>query len=43
MDLNTFYNQINMCLSAATRLWEDRLPDYKFIKRNYDFEEYFFR
>ena len=30
-----------MCLNAVTRLREDLLPDYQFIKRHYEFEEYF--
>ena len=30
-----------MCLNAVTRLREDLLPGYQYIKRNSQFEEYF--
>ena len=39
--LNNFYNHINMCLNAVTRLREDLLPDYQYIKIHSEFEEYF--
>ena len=42
MDLKNFFNHIKMCLNAVTRLREDLLPDYQSIKRNSQFEEYFF-
>ena len=41
MDLNNFFNHINMCLNAVTRLREDLLPDYQSIKTHSEFEEYF--
>ena len=28
MDFNNFYNHINMCLNAVTRIQEDLLPAY---------------
>ena len=31
--LNNFYNHINMCINAVTRLQEDLLPDCQSIKR----------
>ena len=41
MDLKNFYNHINMCLNAVTRLREDLFSVYQSIKRQYDFAEYF--
>ena len=41
LDLNNFYNHINMCLNALTRIQEDLLPDYQSIKRRSELEEYF--
>ena len=41
MDIKIFYNHINMCLNAVTRLREDLLPDDQSIKRDSEFEEYF--
>ena len=41
LDLRKFYNHINMCLNAMTRLQEDLVPAYQFIKMHSDFEEYF--
>ena len=41
MDLNNFYNHINMCINAVNRLLEELLPDYRSIKRHSEFEEYF--
>ena len=38
MDIKNFLNHINMCLNAVTRLREDLLPDYQFIKRHSEFE-----
>ena len=38
LDLNNLYNHINMCLNADTRLLEDLLPAYKYIKRRSDFK-----
>ena len=40
LDLNNFYNHINICLNAVTRLREDLLPGYHSIKRKSDFAEY---
>ena len=34
IDLNNFYNHINMCLNAVTRLLEDLLTAYQSIKRH---------
>ena len=34
MDLKNFFNHVMMSLNAVTRLREDLLPDYHFIKRN---------
>ena len=42
IDLKNFYNHINMCRNAVTRLLEDLLPVYQSIKRHSEFEEYFF-
>ena len=39
MDLNNFYNHINMCLNEVTRLLEDLLPVHDSIKRHSEFEE----
>ena len=41
LELKNFYKNINMCLNAVTRLWEDLLTTYQYIKRRSDFEEYF--
>ena len=41
LELNNFYNHINMCLNEVTRLLEDLLPSYKSIKIHSEFEEYF--
>ena len=41
MDLKNFYNHINVCLDTVTRLREDLLLAYHFIKRHSEFEEYF--
>ena len=41
MDLNNFYNHINMGINAVTRLREYLLPAYHSIKIHSDFEEYF--
>ena len=41
MDLKNFYNHINMCLNAVTRIREELLPAYQSIKSHSDFEEYF--
>ena len=41
MNLKNFYNQIDMCLNAVTRLQEDLLPDYHSTKGRSEFEEYF--
>ena len=38
MDLNNFYNHINMCLNAVNILREDFLPAYQCIKRHYELE-----
>ena len=38
LDLKNFYNHINMCLNAVTRLWEELIPDYHSIKIHSDFE-----
>ena len=38
MDIKNFYNNINMCLNAVTRLREDLLPTYYSIKRYSEFE-----
>ena len=39
--LNNFYNHINMCLNALTRLREDLINSYQSNKRHSEFEEYF--
>ena len=39
--LKNFYRHIRMCLNAVTRLREDLLPSYQFIKRHSEFEGYF--
>ena len=39
LDLKNFYNHLNMCINAVTRLQEDLLPGYCSIKRNYEFAE----
>ena len=41
LDLNNFYNHINICINVVTRLQEDLIPSYQSIKRYSDFEEYF--
>ena len=41
MDIKNFYNNINMCLNVVTRIIEDLLTAYQFVKRHSDFEEYF--
>ena len=41
MDLKKFFNHINMSLNAVTRIREDLLPDYQYIKKHSEFEEYF--
>ena len=41
LDLKNFYNHINTCLNAATRIREDILPCYQPIKRHSEFTEYF--
>ena len=38
LDLNNFFNHINMCLNAVNRLREDLIPDYQYIKRHSEFE-----
>ena len=42
MYLKNFFNQIKICLNEVTRLREDLLPAYHFIKKPSEFEEYFF-
>ena len=37
LDIKNFYNHINTCLNAVTRLREYLLPGYQSIKRNSDF------
>ena len=37
MYLKNFFNHINMSLNAVTRLREDLLPDYQYIKRISEF------
>ena len=37
--LNNFYNHINICLNAVTRLREDLLPGYHSIRRHSEFVE----
>ena len=39
LDLKNFYNHANMCLNEVTRLQEDLLSDYQFIRINFEFEE----
>ena len=41
LDINNFFYPIKMCFNSVTRLREDFLPDYRSIKRNSEFEEYF--
>ena len=41
MDLNNFYNHINFCINAVTRIQEDLLPGYQFMERHSEFAEYF--
>ena len=41
LDLNNFYKKIKMCLNAVTRLREDLLTTYQYIKRHSEFDEYF--
>ena len=41
LDIRNFYNYIKMCLNAVTRLREDLLPHYKYVKRHSEFAEYF--
>ena len=38
LDINNFYNHINMCLDVVNRLQEDLLPAYHPIKIHSDFE-----
>ena len=38
LDLNNFYNHINMCLNTVTRFWEDLLSIYLFIKVHSEFD-----
>ena len=40
LEIKDFYNHINMCLNAETRLQEDLLSTYHSIKRHSEFEEY---
>ena len=40
LDLNNFYNQINMCLFAMNILLDDLLTDYQYVKIHSEFEEY---
>ena len=42
LDLENCFNHIKTSLNAVTRLREDLLPDYQFIKRYSEFKEYFF-
>ena len=39
MYLKCFYNHIEMCLNAGTRLWEYLLNAYEYIKLHSNFEE----
>ena len=41
LDLNNFYNPIDMCLNEVTRLREDLLHIYHSINRHSDFVSYF--
>ena len=41
MYLKKFYNHIKMCINAVTRIREDLLLAYHFIKIYSDFAEYF--
>ena len=41
LELKNFYNHINMCLNAMTRLQEDLLTAYQSINRRSEFQEYF--
>ena len=41
LELNNFYNHINMCINNVTRLQEDLPPAYHSIKIHSEFEEYF--
>ena len=38
LDLNNFYNHINLYINAVTIIREDLLPDYQSIKRHSEFE-----
>ena len=38
LDLNNFYNHIKMSLNEMTRLQEDLIPNYQYIKRHSEFE-----
>ena len=38
LDLNNFYNQINMCLFAINILLDDLLTDYQYVKIHSEFE-----
>ena len=38
LDLKNFYNHIKMSLNAVTRLQEDLLPAYQYIKSHSEFE-----
>ena len=42
LDLNNLYVHIKMCLNAMTRLREDLLTSYQYIKRHSWFEKYSF-
>ena len=37
LDFKNLYNHINMCLNEVTRLQEDFLPGYRYLKRHTDF------
>ena len=39
LDLKKFFNHINVCINAVTRLQEDLIPGYQSIKRHTEFEE----
>ena len=41
LDSKNFFNHINICLNAVIILREDLLPDYHYIKRQSEYEEYF--
>ena len=38
LDLNNFYNHINICLNAVTRLIENLIQGNQSIKKNTEFE-----